>query len=115
MSKKGAKHMHKQNKNQKNQANGGHNAAARQIEVVFALESPGAKQVYLCGDFNQWSPLNLRMFQRNGNGQWEKRVTLSPGRYEYKFIVDGEWLHDAKAGESAPNIHGSLNSVVRVQ
>ena len=107
--------MHKQNKNQKNQVSGTHIPSPGQIEVVFVLERPKAREVFLCGDFNQWSRMSLRMLQCNGNGRWEKRVTLPPGRYEYKFIVDGEWMHDAKAGENAPNVHGSLNSVVHVQ
>jgi 1,4-alpha-glucan branching enzyme len=107
--------MHKSNKNQKAQFTGTQIPSPRQIEVVFALERPAAKEAYLCGDFNQWSPLTLRMLKWNANGHWEKRVTLPPGRYEYKFIVDGEWMHDAKARENAPNIHGTLNSVVHVQ
>jgi len=107
--------MHKTNKNQKAQFTGTQTPPPRTIEVVFALERTDAKDVYLCGDFNQWSPMTLRMLQWNANGQWEKRVTLPPGRYEYKFVVDGEWLHDAKARQNAPNAHGSLNSVVEVQ
>jgi 1,4-alpha-glucan branching enzyme len=106
--------MHKQSKNQKGQANGTHLAAPKRMEVVFALDRPDAKEVYLCGDFNQWSPMSLRMFQRDGNGRWEKRIILTPGRYEYKFIIDGEWVHDAGARDNAPNAHGSLNSVVEV-
>lgn len=69
--------MHKQNKNQNSQANGKHSISSKQSEVVFALERPEAKEVYLCGDFNQWSPMSLRMFQRDGNGRWEKRVVLT--------------------------------------
>jgi 1,4-alpha-glucan branching enzyme len=98
--------MHKQNKNQKSQANVDQSATATRIEVVFALEHLDAKEVYLCGDFNQWSPVSLRMLQRNGDGHWEKRVTLPPGRYEYKFIVDGKWLHDAK--QCAPSVRSGI-------
>jgi 1,4-alpha-glucan branching enzyme len=107
--------MQKQKHNPKSQANGRHSAPARPVDVVFAIEKPEAKEVYLCGDFNQWSPVNARMFLRSGNHRWEKRLTLPPGRYEYKFLVDGEWMHDATARETAPNVHGSLNSVVHVQ
>lgn len=99
---------------QKQQANGHdqvYNGAAKKIEVVFTLKYPQAREVYLCGDFNRWSPGRDRMFLRSGMGCWEKRVTLAPGRYEYKFLVDGQWVHDAGAPENRPNIHGSLNSV----
>jgi hypothetical protein len=40
-------------------------------------------------------------------------VSLPPGRYEYKFIVDGEWVEDPKA-DSVPNEFGSRNSVIHV-
>jgi len=84
------------------------------VEVTFSLDLPGAHEVYLCGDFNQWSPTTLRLIHRDGSGHWEKRLTLAPGGYQYKFVVDGEWIHDAAAFENVPNHHGSLNSLVKV-
>ncbi len=84
------------------------------IEVIFSLERPGSHEVFLCGDFNQWSPGSLRMIRREENGHWEKRLTLAPGRYQYKFIVDGEWIHDATATENVANPYGSLNSILEV-
>ena len=84
-------------------------------EVAFVLSSPEAEEVYLCGDFNEWSPGGLPMI-RHGEGHcWEKRLVLGPGRYEYKFIVNGVWIHNPDAVENVPNIHGSLNSVVEVR
>lgn len=89
--------------------------APKLVEVTFSLNRPAAEKVYLCGDFNQWSPASLRMIRHDGNGHWEKRLTLMPGRYQYKFVVDGEWVHDPNASENVPNHHGSLNSLVEVQ
>jgi 1,4-alpha-glucan branching enzyme len=83
--------------------------------VLFTLDRPDAQIVYLCGDFNEWSPRSLRMFRRGASGPWERRVPLEPGRYQYKFIVDGEWIHDPAARENTPNLHGSLNSVIEVR
>jgi 1,4-alpha-glucan branching enzyme len=83
-------------------------------EVDFILERNGAGQVYVCGDFNGWRPASLRMIGNAEAGLWEKRLALPPGRYEYKFVVDGQWMHDPDARENVPNIHGSLNSVVAV-
>ena len=92
-------------------------AAAKQQcrEVGFILECTGAEHVYVCGDFNDWHPACLRMIGSEEAGLWEKRLTLSPGRYEYKFVVDGKWLHDPDARENVRNVYGSLNSVVEVQ
>jgi 1,4-alpha-glucan branching enzyme len=84
------------------------------IDVTFALECGEAQEVYLCGDFNEWSPRALRMIRPNGNGLWEKRLALPPGRYEYKFVVDGTWTSDPKERESAANLFGSTNSVLVV-
>lgn len=84
------------------------------VEVAFALECAEAKEVFLCGEFNQWSPTALPMIRKDGNGRWEKRLALPPGRYEYKFIMDGEWIADPAARENVVNTFGSVNSVVEV-
>jgi 1,4-alpha-glucan branching enzyme len=84
-------------------------------EVGFVLECTGAEHVYVCGDFNDWHPACLRMIGNADDGLWEKRLTLPLGRYEYKFVVDGNWLHDPDARENVSNIFGSLNSVVEVR
>ena len=89
--------------------------SAAKREVAFILNSPGVESVYLCGDFNEWSPAGLPMIQRAGNRLWEKRLILPPGRYEYKFIVDGVWVHNPDAVKNIPNVFGSLNSIVEVQ
>jgi len=89
-------------------------AKAAVREVGFILNSSAAESVYLCGDFNEWSPTGLPMIERIEGRLWEKRLMLPPGRYEYKFIVDGVWTHNPAAGKNVPNAFGSLNSVMEV-
>jgi len=84
-------------------------------EIDFILGLTDAEHVYVCGNFNDWHPTSLRMIGSTDDGLWEKRLTLPPGRYEYKFVVDGNWLHDPGTRENVPNIYGSLNSVVEVR
>jgi 1,4-alpha-glucan branching enzyme len=84
-------------------------------EVAFVLSSREAEEVYLCGDFNEWLPRSLPMIRHGEDHWWEKRLALAPGRYEYKFIVNGVWVHNPDAAENVPNVYGSLNSVVEVQ
>lgn len=86
--------------------------ATRLTEVTLGLNEPDACEVNVAGDFNDWSPHSLRMI-RLENGRWEKRLVLAAGRHEYKFIVDGRWMHDPAAQENVTNAHGSLNSVLR--
>jgi 1,4-alpha-glucan branching enzyme len=53
--------------------------------------------------------------KRHEDGHWETAVALAPGRYQYKFIADNEWIPDPVAQKSVPNEHGSLNSVIEVR
>ena len=101
--------------NQKNKKETTSSANPPHREVDFVLEFKDAEHVYVCGDFNDWHPTSLRMIGNAEDSLWEKRLTLQPGRYEYKFVVDGNWLHDPDARENVPNIYGSLNSVVEVR
>ena len=48
------------------------------------------------------------------DGYWEALLALAPGQYQYKFVVDGQWLHDPAAKKNLLNPHGSLNSVLEV-
>ena len=88
--------------------------APKTLSVSFALHKPDAKRVSLCGDFNGWSPTATPM-KRHDDGHWGTTVALAPGRYQYKFIVDGQWITDPAAQQNVPNEHGSLNSVVEVR
>ena len=84
-------------------------------EAEFVLQCLGAEHVYVCGDFNEWRPTTLHMIGTPEAGLWEKRLVLPIGRHEYKFIVDGNWVHDPDARVNVRNSFGSLNSVLEVQ
>jgi 1,4-alpha-glucan branching enzyme len=80
-------------------------------ETMFVC-THGGTEVYVAGDFNEWNPRSHRMNKREGF--FQRRLKLSPGTHEYKFIVDGEWRTDPAAAEQRPNHFGSMNSVIRV-
>ena len=83
-------------------------------ETTFVCQAmPGTSSVYLVGDFNGWDPTKLPMVKRKG-GSFRKKLTLKPGRYEYKFITEGVWLNDVDADENVMNPYGTFNSVVSV-
>lgn len=86
----------------------------RKVPVVFSLEQPDAQEVFLSGDFNEWSTRAERMIRHNGDGHWEKRLMLPPGRYEYQFLVDGKWTPDPTCQANVKNSFGSINSVVEI-
>lgn len=82
---------------------------------LFSLVAPRAKDVLLAGDFTDWEKEPLVMDRMKPRSRtFAVVVDLAPGRYEYKFIVDGEWRTDPKA-DSAPNEFGGENSVISVE
>ncbi|WP_121810983.1 hypothetical protein [Mucilaginibacter kameinonensis] len=50
------------------------------------------KRALLSGNFNNWSTLKGIMAKTDSG--WIADVKLKPGKYEYKFIVDGHWIND---------------------
>jgi len=97
-------------------SNGGTQAQSQQsddkAQVEFKINAEGARSVCVAGTFNNWDP-NKTPLKRNGNA-WQTRVALPKGRHEYRFVVDGKWMIDPAAKESAPNPYGERNSVVSV-
>jgi len=89
------------------------NFSARKGSIHLQFEEPNAKDVCIAGTFNQWNPQATPMVAL-GNGRWSKELALPAGRYEYKFVVDGAWIADPNASETAPNPFGSANSVLQV-
>lgn len=71
----------------------------------------GEKQVNLFGQFNSWNRQNLPMKDFNGDGILEIEIPLDPGRYEYKFYVDGKEVVDPENPVKVPNGLGDYNSV----
>jgi cyclomaltodextrinase / maltogenic alpha-amylase / neopullulanase len=73
--------------------------------------APTDKQVNLFGQFNSWDRQNLPMKDTNGDGVLEVEIPLDPGRYEYKFYVDGKELVDPVNPVKVSNGMGDFNSV----
>jgi 1,4-alpha-glucan branching enzyme len=71
--------------------------------VRFRYVNPLAKSVYLAGTFNQWRPDLTEMF-RVGENYWIQELMLSPGPYQYRFVVDGQWVSDPTSVETGENL-----------
>jgi len=82
--------------------------------VCLRLTHPAAQQVCVAGSFNDWHPTVTPMI-RLEDGRWAKELALPPGRYEYRFVVDGQWVDDPAATELIPNVFGSANAVLEVR
>ena len=68
-------------------------ANSKDDQRFFACDSDTATAVLLAGSFNGWSATATPM-TRDNLGHWTVALPLAPGRYEYKFVVDGEWVCD---------------------
>ncbi|SVE61513.1 uncharacterized protein METZ01_LOCUS514367, partial [marine metagenome] len=69
------------------------------IPVKFSYQPliGGKHEVFLAGDFNNWSKTETLM--KEINGIYEIILYLKKGEYAYKYIVDGQWLTDENADE----------------
>jgi Glycogen recognition site of AMP-activated protein kinase/Domain of unknown function (DUF3471) len=72
----------------------------------------GANLVILSGTFNNWNQSQF-VFARVGD-EWVCRIDLEPGKYAYKFIVDGNWILDPANPISEEDAAGNVNSVLVV-
>ena len=79
--------------------------------VSFELVKADARKVCVAGSFNQWQPEQTPLAPV-GNGRWVGDLNVTPGRYEYLFVVDGQWLPDPNAKETVQNPFGGRNSVL---
>ena len=86
--------------------------APGRILVEFSYSAADADTVALAGNFNDWDPEKYLMTRRNG--VFSLTVALTPGQYEYKFVVDGKWEMDNENPRFTANDFGTLNSVFEI-
>ena len=84
------------------------------INKVFSYYSLQADRVGIVGDFNHWSEDEAFIMQRDDEGTWSKEIPLAPGIYEYKFVVDGNWLLDQTNPNTVVTPSGIRNSVIAI-
>jgi chromosome partitioning protein len=87
-------------------------------EVVVRYRDLRASDVRIAGDFNGWVPdKGVRsLIESEGHTRvWTKILQLPPGRYQYRYIVDGEWREDPDNPETAGGAVGGRNSVLTVR
>lgn len=106
---------------------GGRNSVLRltgdeDVEIIFTNPPSWAKNVYVTGDFDNWSMTDaVYKYKLEKSGKvWKGTIKLKPGRYAYKFVVNPEdiikrevWLLDP----SVPTLtdeHGEINSNIRI-
>ncbi len=77
-------------------------------KVTFSIVAPEARSVKLVGDFSGWEsrPVDLKKLK---SGQWKATLSLEGGKYEYRYLVDGQWRDDPNCPTRVPNSFGGQN------
>ena len=89
-------------------------AFAAKTEKRFLLHAPHANAVKIVGTFNNWVVTDEAMMERMADGTWSKSLSLKPGTYQYRFVVDDKWVEDKNSEEFVVNSFGGRNSVLKV-
>jgi chromosome partitioning protein len=87
-------------------------------EVVVRFRDPAATDVRIAGDFNGWVPDKGVRSLIEAEGQtrvWTKILQLPPGKYRYRYVVDGEWREDPDNPEAVADAPGTRNSILVVR
>lgn len=89
------------------------------LNLKFECKASQASAIFLAGSFNDWDESATPM-TRGEDGLWATSLKLPPGRYEYKFIIDGLWscspelLPDPTTASCIPNPFGTTNFAIDV-
>jgi len=83
--------------------------------VTFTYFDPEAERVDVVGDFNQWQE-GVTPMVREANGQWKvTKEFFLPGRYHYKFLVNGTvWVHDPANSQQENDGYNGHNSIFSI-
>jgi 1,4-alpha-glucan branching enzyme len=84
-------------------------------KVTFTVPAEDAKKVAVVGDFNNWSVKGSSL-KKLKNGSFKGTFDLpKENSYEFKYIVDGEYINEAEADRYQWNdFAGSENAVLEL-
>lgn len=83
--------------------------AASDVEFIC---SGAENYVKVAGTWNNWKPQNLIYNQQDDT--WMLSLNLKPGTYQYKYIIDGDWIHDPSK-RWIEDDKGNVNNVIVVE
>ncbi len=86
--------------------------------VLFVYRAPSTNitNVALTGDFFGWKPDGFPLTYDTSANLWRISLMLSPGIYQYKYILNGSiFTNDPANPLVSPDGKGGLNSVIEVR
>ena len=72
-----------------------------------------AEAVAIYGSFNDW--IQTKNYCAKEADGWVCRIDLTPGKYTYRFLVDGEALTDPTNPDTADDGNGRVDSVIVIK
>lgn len=79
--------------------------------LVFRQPAGIGQVVAVAGDFNAWNPAQGTLERNPASGVLEKTIVCPPGTYQYRLVVDGQWMPDPFNPVISSNPFGGSNSV----
>jgi chromosome partitioning protein len=84
--------------------------------LLFVQPSkPDVRRLQIAADFNSWEPERTPMTRDDSLGVWQCTVQVPPGRYQYRLVVNGQWVQDPYNSYVECNPFGELNNVVEIE
>lgn len=85
-------------------------------KVTFTVPAEEAKKVAVVGDFNNWKANKASALKKLKNGTFKGTLELpKEGSFEYKYIIDGNYVNEAEADRYQWNDYaGGENAVLEL-
>jgi 1,4-alpha-glucan branching enzyme len=88
--------------------------ATKKSSVPFSARLPAASDVRISGDFTGWTRGGIPLWNE-GDGSWRTVLSLLPGIYEYRLVIDGDWADHREAPARVSNPYGGENCILTVR
>jgi len=81
-------------------------------EFIFDSKGETYDEVFVKGEMNAWNAASSPLIF--DGGVWSIEMIAEPGKYQYKFVVDGQEKLDPSNPDSISNNIGGFNSLVQI-
>ncbi len=89
-------------------------AVPQKRRLFFQYRDSRPKTVSIVGSFNRWDP-EAHPMNKGKNNTWEIMISLDPGEYFYKYVVDGRPIRDPNNPNFVDDGQGGKNSMLIVK
>ena len=84
-------------------------------KVTFSVPAGEAEKVSVLGTFNEWNKKNALQLKKLKNGTFKGTIDLEKDNsYEFRYLVDGNFVNDDHADAYKMNEFGGENAVLNL-